>query len=197
MEKVNKTVPNKKIEYKEFETDRLLIKPTSVGDAEFIYQLMNTPKFTKYVGDRNIKSIEDAENYICIKMLPQLNELGYSNYSLIRKSDDSKVGTCGLYDRDGLDGIDIGFGLLPEYEGLGYAYEATNRLKKAAFEEFEIEEIKAITSKENISSQRLLEKLGLEMTGTIKLPNEDDELLLYKIQKTGYNTKKTAFIKTS
>ncbi len=72
---------------------------------------------------------------------------------------------------------------LPEYEGLGYAYEAANRLKKAAFEEFEIEEIKAITSKENISSQRLLEKLGLEMTGTIKLPNEDDELLLYKIQK--------------
>ncbi len=127
--------------------------------------------------------IEDAENYIRIKMLPQLNDLGYSNYSLIRKSDDSKVGTCGLYDRDGLDGIDIGFGLLPEYEGLGFAYESANRLKKAAFEEFEIEEIKAITSKQNISSQRLLEKLGLEMTGTIKLPNEDEELLLYKIQK--------------
>ncbi len=183
MEKTNKTVPNKKIEYKEFETERLLIKPTSVEDAEFIYQLMNTAKFIKYVGDRNIKSIEDAENYIRIKMLPQLNDLGYSNYSLIRKSDDSKVGTCGLYDRDGLDGIDIGFGLLPEYEGLGFAYESANRLKKAAFEEFEIEEIKAITSKQNISSQRLLEKLGLEMTGTIKLPNEDEELLLYKIQK--------------
>lgn len=169
--------------YQEFETERLLIKPTSVGDAEFIYQLMNTPKFLKYIGDRNIKSIEDAENYIRIKMLPQLNHLGYSNYSLIRKSDDSKIGTCGLYDRDGLDGIDIGFGLLPEYEGLGYAYESANRLKKAAFEEFEFEKLNAITSKENISSQRLLEKLGLEMAGTIKLPNEDEELLLYKIEK--------------
>jgi len=183
VEKVNKTVPNKKIMYKEFETERLLIKPTSVRDAEFIYQLMNTPKFIKYVGDRKIKSIEEAENYIQLKMLPQLNDLGYSNYSLIRKSDDSKIGTCGLYDRDGMDGIDIGFALLPEYGGLGYAYESANRLKKAAFEEFEIEEIKAITSKENISSQRLLEKLGLEMTGTIKLPNEDDELLLYIIHK--------------
>ncbi len=57
MEKVNKTVPNKKIVYKEFETDRLLIKPTSDGDAEFIYKLMNTPKFIKYVGDRDIKSV--------------------------------------------------------------------------------------------------------------------------------------------
>ncbi|MGB5361094.1 MAG: GNAT family N-acetyltransferase, partial [Eudoraea sp.] len=63
------------------------------------------------------------------------------------------------------------------------AYESANRLRKAAFEEFEIDEIKAITSKENISSQRLLEKLGLEMTGTIKLPNEDDELLLYTLHK--------------
>ena len=175
--------------HKEFETERLLIKPTSVGDAEFIYQLMNTPKFIKYIGDRNIKSIEAAKNYIRNKMLPQLNSLGYSNYSLIRKSDDSKIGTCGLYDREGMDGIDIGFAFLPEYEGQGFAYEATNRLKEAAFEEFEIEEIKAITSKENISSQKLLEKLGLEMAGTIKLPNEEEELLLYKIEKKGLNTK--------
>ena len=144
---------------------------------------MNTPKFIEYVGDRKINSIEDAEKYIRIKMLPQLLNLGYSCYSLIRKSDNLKIGTCGLYDRDGIDGIDIGFGLLPEYEGLGYAYESATRLKKAAFEEFELEEIKAITSKENISSQRLLEKLGLEKVGTTKLPNEEDELLLYRIQK--------------
>jgi RimJ/RimL family protein N-acetyltransferase len=144
---------------------------------------MNTPKFIKNVGDRNIKSIEAADEYIRNKMLPQLNDLGYSNYSLIRKSDNSKIGTCGLYDREGMDGIDIGFALLPEYEGLGFAYESANRIKKAAFEEFEIEEIKAITSKENISSQRLIEKLGLEKAGTIKLPNEDEELLLYKIHK--------------
>lgn len=175
--------------YKEFETERLIIRPTLEQDAELIYQLMNTPKFIEYVGDRKINSIEDAENYIRIKMLPQLLILGYSCYSLIRKSDDLKIGTCGLYDRDGIDGIDIGFGLLPEYEGLGYAYESATRLKKAAFEEFELEEIKAITSKENISSQRLLEKLGLKMIGTTILPNENEELLLYKILKRNYHNK--------
>jgi len=175
---------------REFESERLLIRPTLEQDAELIYQLMNTPKFIKYVGDREINSIEDAEKYIQIKMLPQLNTLGYSSYSLITKADGAKIGTCGLYNRDGVDGIDIGFGLLPQYEGLGYAYESAHRLIKAAFEEFEIEEIKAITSKENISSQRLLEKLGLEMAGTTKLPNEDHEILLYiKKKKTGYNKK--------
>lgn len=165
--------------HREFESERLLIRPTLEEDAELIYQLMNTPKFIKFVGDRQINSIRDAEKYIQIKMLPQLNTLGYSSYSLIKKADGSKIGTCGLYNRDGVDGIDIGFGLLPQYEGFGYAYESAHRILKAAFEEFEIEEIKAITSKENISSQRLLEKLGLEMTGTTTLPNEDHEILLY------------------
>ncbi len=174
--------------YREFESERLFIRPTLEQDAELIYKLMNTPKFIKYVGDRKLNSIEDAEKYIKDKMIPQLNTHGYSNYSLITKSDGTKVGTCGLYDRDGIDGIDIGFGLLTQYEGLGYAYEAASRLMKAAIEEFEIEEIKAITSKENTSSQQLLEKLGLEIAGTTTLPNDNEELLFYKLKnKTSYN----------
>ncbi len=169
--------------YKEFETNRLFLRPTFEQDAELIYLLMNTSKFIKYVGDRNINSIEDAEKYIRTKMLPQLRTDGYSSYSLITKTGGEKIGTCGLYNRDGIDGVDIGFGLLPQYEKLGYAYEASHRLMKAAFEEFEIEEVKAITSKANISSQRLLEKLGLKTEGTTKLPNGNEELLLYKIEK--------------
>ena len=169
--------------HREFETERLWIRPTQEQDADLIYQLMNTPKFLQYVGDRNIHSLEDAEKYIQLKMLPQLHTLGYSSYSLLTKADGAKIGTCGLYNREGVDGIDIGFGLLPPYEGLGYAYEASRRLMKAAFEEFDIEEIKAITSKENISSQRLLEKLGLEMVGTTILPNEEEEILLYVKRK--------------
>ncbi|WP_019668858.1 GNAT family N-acetyltransferase [Eudoraea adriatica] len=169
--------------YKEFETERVRIKPTSEGDSEFIYRLMNSPKFIQYIGDREINSVISAKDYIKTKMLPQLQRLGYSNYTIFQKTDNTKIGTCGLYDREGLEGIDIGFAFLPEYEGQGFAYEAANRLKKAAFEEFEIEEIKAITSKKNISSQRLLEKLGLKMVDVIILPNDDEELLLYKIQK--------------
>ena len=169
-------------QYKNFETERLVLKPTSEEDAEFIFELLNTPKWIKYIGDRNIKTVENAKDYIKIKMLPQLKRLGYSNYTLIRKSDNHKIGTCGLYDRDGLEGIDIGFAFLPEYERNGYAFESANKLMNAAFNEFEITKINAITVKDNISSQKLLEKLGLKLNGTTKLPDDDVELLLYKME---------------
>ena len=125
--------------YKEFETERVRIKPTSEGDSEFIYRLMNSPKFIQYLAHREINSVISEKDYIKTKMLPQLQRLGYSNYTIFQKTDNTKIGTCGLYDREGLEGIDIGFAFLPEYEGQGFAYEAANRLKKAAFEEVEIE----------------------------------------------------------
>jgi len=165
-----------------FETERLILKSTSVDDAAFIFELLNTPKWLKYIGDRNVTSVESATEYIKTKMLPQLEKLGYSNYTLIRKSDNKKIGTCGLYDRDGLEGIDIGFAFLPEFENKGYGYESANKLKNIAFDKFGIKEINAITQKDNISSQKLLEKLGLKLIGTTILPNEDIELLLYKVK---------------
>jgi RimJ/RimL family protein N-acetyltransferase len=171
------------MKYKSFETERLIIRPTSESDSEFIFELLNTPKFLKHIGDRNIKTVENAKDYIKGKMIPQLERLGYSNYTLIRKIDNQKIGTCGLYDREGLKGIDIGFAFLPEYEKKGFAFESSNRLKEAAFNEFDIKIISAITIKDNVSSQKLLEKLGLKLTGTTKLPNDNEELLLYKIEK--------------
>ena len=122
-------------QHKSFQSERLIIRPTLEQDAELIYQLMNSPKFIKYVGDRQIYSVKDAEKYIQDKMLPQLHSLGYSNYSLINKKNGAKIGICGLYDREGLDGIDIGLGILPPYEGLGYAFESSSRIIKAGFEE--------------------------------------------------------------
>ncbi len=165
-----------------FETERLLLKATNVEDTSFILELMNTPKWIKNIGDRNIRTEEDAKNYINEKMRPQQQRLGFSNYTIIRKSDQAKMGTCGLYDREGLEGIDIGFAFLPAYEKQGFAFEAANKLKDLAFKEFGIKLIKAITSKENLASQKLLEKLGLTLVGTTKLPNDEEELLLYKIE---------------
>ena len=171
---------------KSFESDRLTIRPTTEADAELVYELMNTPKFIQFVGDRGINSCVEAKNYIKTKMLPQLHSLGYSSYTLVTKVDGSKIGTCGLYNREGVDGIDIGFGLLPAYERLGYAYEAASILLQAAFTDFGIMEIKAITAKDNVSSQRLLEKLGLALIGTTTLPNDTEEILLYTIDKKKY-----------
>ncbi|NNF33888.1 MAG: GNAT family N-acetyltransferase [Saprospiraceae bacterium] len=169
--------------YKSFETERLILRPTSEQDAAFILELVNTPKWIQYVGDRNVKTVESARAYIETKMLPQLKRLGYGNYTLIRKTDHCKVGTCGLYDREGFEGVDIGFSLLPEYERKGYAYEAASKLKDVAFNELGLEDLSAMTTKDHFASQNLLKKLGMEITGTTKLPDEDVELLFFQVKK--------------
>ena len=165
--------------YKSFETERLIIRPTNIEDAAFIFELMNSPKWLKNIGQRNLNSIDDAKNYINQKMIPQLEKLGYTNNTVIRKSDQVKIGTCGLYSREGLEGVDIGFAFLPQYEKMGYAFEAANKLMQIAFPEFGIKKINAITIKENIASQKLIEKLGLTFQKVIKLPNDPEDLMLY------------------
>jgi [ribosomal protein S5]-alanine N-acetyltransferase len=164
-----------------FETTRLFLKPALTEDADFILELFNTPKWLSFIGDRNVKSRADAEQYIQTKMLPQIEKLGFGNYIVIRKEDHEKIGTCGLYDREGLDGIDIGFAFLPQYEGKGYAYEAALRVKSAAFYTFDLKKINAIATKDNIPSQRLLEKLGLKFVKIIAL--NDEELMFYELEK--------------
>ena len=94
-------------------TERLVLKPTTLEDAAFILELLNSPKWLKFIGDRNVKSIAEAEAYIKERMLPQFERLGFTNNVVIRKADGKKIGACGLYDRDGLEGIDIGFAFLP------------------------------------------------------------------------------------
>jgi len=165
-----------------FETERLFIRPTSVKDAPFIYALLNTPKWKEFIGDRNINSVKDAEEYIKNKMLPQLEKLGFSNNTIIRKSDGIKIGTCGLYDREGLDGVDIGFAFLPEYEKLGYAFESTSKMIEIGDKQFNLKQISAITTHENTASQTLIKKLGFTYKGIVNIPNDDADLLLFSLK---------------
>ena len=166
---------------KTFETNRLILRPTNLEDAEFILELVNTPKWIEFIGDRGVKNIGDAEAYIKNKITPQLERLGYGNYTIILKSNRAKVGSCGLYDREGIEGIDIGFALLPVFEKKGYAFEGTDRLKEAAFEEFGLDEINAIVVEKNKASQDLLKKIGLTFEKNILLPNATEEVMLYKM----------------
>lgn len=167
--------------YKSFETERLLLKPMSTEDAPFLLELLNSPKWVKYVGDRNVHTIEEAANYINTKMRPQLIKLGFSNYTVIRKTDKAKLGSCGLYDREGIEGVDIGFAFLPQYEKMGYALESASKIKEVGFSQFNLKLISAITTKENKDSQKLLEKLGLKYIKTINIPDDDEDLLLYRL----------------
>lgn len=164
-----------------FKTERLWLKPTGIEDAEFLRQLMNTPGWLRYIGDRQIYTRLAAERYIEEKIIPQQVRLGFGAYTLFRREDGTKIGVCGLYDRPGIEGIDIGFALLPAFVGQGYAWEAASALKQIAFELFGLKKISGITRAENLASQRLLEKLGLVCRGEWWAPNEQEPLLLYEL----------------
>jgi len=168
--------------YKTYETERLILSPTGIEDANFIYKLMNTDKWLKFIGDRKIKSVMDAKKYIELKMLPQLERLGYSNYTVSRKRRPMQTRGLRFIRPRWLRGIDIGFAFLPAFEGKGYAYEAANKMKHMAYHEFDLKSLNAITVKENISSQKLLDKLGMELKETKVLENDEEELLVYTLQ---------------
>lgn len=147
--------------YRSFETGRMIIRPTTGLDAALILELFNTPKWLRYIGDRDIRSLESARAYIRNHIGDQYKRLGFGNYTLVRKTDQVPLGCCGLYDREGVPGIDLGFALLPAFEVQGYAYEAASRLKEAALTDFYLQEIYGITNPDNLASQKLLQKLGM------------------------------------
>ncbi|MBW7675367.1 GNAT family N-acetyltransferase [Chryseobacterium chendengshani] len=163
-----------------YETERLIIRPMSTDDADLILELYNMPNFIKFIGNRNIKTLSDAENYIKEKFLPQFEKSGFGNYLIVLKEGNQKIGGVGIFEREGLDITDIGFSVLERFEGKGYMYEAAQKIKSIGMDDFGLTKISAITTKDNFSSQKLIEKLGLKFQKYVTLPNEDAELMYYE-----------------
>lgn len=168
--------------FRVFETSRLYLKPFDITDASFLVRLLNSPKWLKYIGDRQVHTPEEGEVYIRNRMLGQLERLGYGNNLVIRKADNTPMGACGLYERPGLPMVDIGFAFLPEFEGLGYGYEAAACLLKAAKEIFGLSKVCAICTPENAASRKLLGKLGLQFIKMIRLEDGREELMYFEIE---------------
>lgn len=141
------------------ETERLLIREITADDAPFVLELINTPKFHKYIGDRGVRTVEKAGPYVEEKFLKNYRGLGYGLYAVCLK-DGTAIGNCGFVRRDTLPGPDIGFAFLPEYEGKGYAFESASAVMKYGRETLGFDRVLAITTLDNDASIRLLERLG-------------------------------------
>lgn len=164
------------------ETHRLILKTFTIDDAPFILELMNTPDWIKFIGDRNVRTVEQAATYLKNNQLKAYESQDYGYYKVMLKSEDSKpIGSFGLLKRDTLEHVDIGFSLLPEYQGQGYGYEGTSALIDLARYRFNISTVCAITLPENQASIKLLEKLGLSFQKRVQPFENDGELLLFAI----------------
>lgn len=164
---------------KVIETDRLILRRLSTGDAEFILELLNEPSFLRFIGDKGVRTIEDARDYILNGPVDMYNRLGFGLYLTELKKDGVPIGICGLIKRDSLEDVDIGFAFLPKFWAKGYAYEAASAVMAYGKNVLGFKRIVAITSPDNDASGRLLEKLGMRFERMIRLSKDADEVRLY------------------
>lgn len=160
------------------QTERLELREYTLKDAPFIYKLMNSEGWLKNIGDRSIKTLEDAEAYMQKNYLGSYEKHGFGAYLVTLKEDGTPIGSSGLYKRDNLDFPDVGFAFMPEFANQGYAYESAQAVMNYATEKLKLQTIVGITLPENSSSIKLLKKLGLAEIGTYKYEN-GEELLLF------------------
>jgi len=146
-----------------YKTARLFLRTMNADDAAFIFELVNTPGWIKFIGDRNIKNSLDAGNYI--QKITSNPAISYRVVTL--QEDETDIGVVTFIKRDYLDHHDIGFAFLPAYNKQGYAFEATNEVLNDLLKTAEHSTILATTIPENSSSIQLLKKLGFSFNKEI------------------------------
>ena len=164
------------------ETDRLTLRYLTLADAEFILQLLNEPSFLRFIGDRGVRTVEDARKYILQGPLASYERFGFGLYLTEITATGAPVGICGLLKRDTLPDADIGFAFLPPYWRQGYAFESAAAVITYGKDELGQKRILAITSPENDASIKLLEKLGFRFEYVTKLSEDAPEVNLFALE---------------
>lgn len=161
------------------ETDRLILRHFGRGDAEFIVRLLNEPSFIEYIGDKRVRTVEEANRYLLDGPLDSYERFGYGLNMVELKETDEPIGMCGLVRRKTLDDADIGYALLQQYWSKGYARESVEAVLNHARESLGLGRIVAIVTPENFSSIKLLEKVGLTFERMIRVSDDDAELKFF------------------
>lgn len=167
------------------ETPRLVLRWATTDDAPFIFELLNEPSFIQYIGDKGVRTLDDARNYILTGPVASYQRFGHGLYLVLLKDTRTPIGMCGLLKRDTLPDVDIGYAFRPAFWLKGYAYEATSAVLAHGWKAFGLKRIVAITSPDNAGSKAVLEKLGLRFEESITLtPGQETHLFAIEAQQT-------------
>ncbi|WP_281987544.1 GNAT family N-acetyltransferase [Aquimarina aggregata] len=177
-------------------TSRLSLREFDINDASFILELLNSPNWLRFIGDKGVKTIEDATNYLKNGPIQSYLNNGFGLWLVELKGTNTPIGMCGLVNREILDNIDIGFAMLPNYMGLGYGFEIAYATLHYAKSNLKIPKIIAITDTNNIASIKLLTKIGLRFDKTLNLP-EGDSVLVFSPPKYNNDLSKIDKLTTS
>lgn len=162
-------------------TRRLRLRWLTEADSELLLAIWNDAAFVRYVGDRGIRTVEEAAEAFREGPGRLYREFGYGPYRVALRDDDTAMGICGLFRREGLDDADIGYALLPQYCGQGYASEAATAVMHHARHTLGFKRLTALINPRNVGSIRLVEKLGMSYEKPLQMPGDDTEISLYGI----------------
>src|SRR5436190_16151049 len=161
------------------QTERLILRWLNAGDSAFILELLNEPSWIRFIGDKGVKTIQDARRYIENGPVEMYQRLGFGLYLVELKENGAPIGICGLIKRDALPDVDLGFAFLPRFWANGYAFESASAVIAYGRRAFGLSRIVAVLSPDNHRSAKLLEKLGFRFDSTVRLQPGGHALLLY------------------
>ncbi len=161
------------------ETPRLRLRELTVDDADFVFRLVNEPSFLSNIGDKRVRNLDDARQFILEGPWTRQERSGHGQFLVELKERGIPIGICGLLYRKSLDVTDVGFALLPEYWKRGFAYEAADAVLKYGHSKLGIDRIVGLTSKETPASISVLEKLGMNFERNVKMSADDPGTVLY------------------
>jgi [ribosomal protein S5]-alanine N-acetyltransferase len=161
------------------ETERLILRKFTVDDASFMLKLLNTPSWLRFIGDRNVRSVEEAEQFLLNGYMKSYETHGFGFYVAIEKATQNLIGMCGLVKRNTLEDVDIGFAFMPESMGKGYGFEAASATLNYAESVMKLEKVIAIVDPKNVISIALIGKIGLQFEKMVRLSADDIELMLF------------------
>lgn len=161
------------------DTERLTLRELTEEDAGFMLKLLNEPSFLRFIGDRGVRTVEDARRYLREGPISSYKRFGFGLYLVELRDAQTPIGICGLVKREALDDVDIGFAFLPAFWSKGYALESAAAVMRYAQDVTGLNRIAAIVSPDNERSIGVLHKLGLRFERLIAWPEDGSELKLY------------------
>jgi len=160
-------------------TDRLKISKLSYNDCEFILRLVNETSFKHHIGDRGVRTLDDAREYLRNGAIRSYAINGFGLLLVRRRDDATPIGICGLVKRESLACPDLGFAFLEAHRSNGYAYESSLAVIEHAQNALNLTQIVAIAGGDNEISQNLLEKLGFRFEQMVRMPDEKEDICQY------------------
>jgi len=163
-------------------TKRLFLRRLVRDDAEFILHQLNEPSWLKFIGDKNVYSLNDAKKYIELAPMTMYERYGFGLFLVCAKETSIPLGLCGLMKRDNLDDADLGYAFLPEFWKQGFALEAVESMIDYAKNTHKLSRILALSKSSNTASIKLLNKVGFLFDRDLKLKEDEDKLQIYQLQ---------------